>query len=654
MNQSKKALRHSLWASAIAILLCGALLFATTFAWFTDSKSSTGNKIESGKLSITATVADWTSENPATTITDSDDKIKNTLAGEGITVTGLTFGTDRNIETAGPIINATQWEPNRYDAKLLTIKNDGNLWAKVKIDFSTSDNGLEGALRYDFVQVENNQTSGNFTLREMSTLPILCDMTELPVEPGKSLQFILVYGMDKDAGNSYQNKSFASTVTIIAKQYTQEEDGFGSNQYDANATYPVVVTATQPVTSTTVSNTTTVATAVTIRDSSALQATATVPAGVKLENENVSSLTLSINEKAETASGITVQPTQASRSFEVNVSGVASDNTTPITVQLKIGTGLDNVVVYHNGSAMENSAYNYDSNSGIVTINTTSFSPFDVLYDSPSSAAMVNGNTYDSFMGAIDASNGGTVYMLKNNSVPSKTHFTSSLSVDLSGKTLTMGDNVELKNGSNLVFTNGTVLRETYSGYVDVRPGATTNSTITYTGVHFTNNYKTKTYGPCTDRVESAVEFCPENNGAASFVFKDCTFDNSQVLFEGLSGTTGNFTAIFENCTFNNLGTSAGIEVANYLTGNITVKNCIFNITATASAKALSVSNSCVQIKFEGANYVNGYAATASGEDGSVDQIKVMNPSVKVYSINTNSGSTVEGLDTVTVSGIAQ
>ena len=45
--------RKSLWAAAFALLVCIALLVGTTFAWFTDSVTNSGNKIQAGTLDIT-------------------------------------------------------------------------------------------------------------------------------------------------------------------------------------------------------------------------------------------------------------------------------------------------------------------------------------------------------------------------------------------------------------------------------------------------------------------------------------------------------------------------------------------------------------------------------------------------------------------------
>ena len=54
MTNTKK----SLIFSALSLLLCCALLIGTTFAWFTDSVTNTGNKIQAGNLSIDAIAYD--------------------------------------------------------------------------------------------------------------------------------------------------------------------------------------------------------------------------------------------------------------------------------------------------------------------------------------------------------------------------------------------------------------------------------------------------------------------------------------------------------------------------------------------------------------------------------------------------------------------
>ena len=47
-------MKKSLKASGITLVLCLAMLIGTTFAWFTDSITNSGNKIEAGNLNIGA------------------------------------------------------------------------------------------------------------------------------------------------------------------------------------------------------------------------------------------------------------------------------------------------------------------------------------------------------------------------------------------------------------------------------------------------------------------------------------------------------------------------------------------------------------------------------------------------------------------------
>lgn len=147
-----------------------------------------------------------------------------------------------------PCINSKVLEAGKSNAKLLKVVNEGTLAAEIKLNFETSGE-LEGALWFDFVKVKNGAVTGNFEKRPMSTLSAVAQALELPIiKKGDTLQFILVYGMYEEAGNEYMEDSFTADVTILAKQYTYEEDGFGSSDYDENAKYPAA-TNTEFVTS---------------------------------------------------------------------------------------------------------------------------------------------------------------------------------------------------------------------------------------------------------------------------------------------------------------------------------------------------------------------------------------------------------------------
>ena len=97
MKHKKGALLHSI----IAILLCISLLAGTTFAWFTDSVSTEGNIIQSGRLKIGMF---WTGD-----LEPESGEVSWTDASEG------------------PIFNYDHWEPGYTDLKYLKLENQGNL-----------------------------------------------------------------------------------------------------------------------------------------------------------------------------------------------------------------------------------------------------------------------------------------------------------------------------------------------------------------------------------------------------------------------------------------------------------------------------------------------------------------------------------------------
>ena len=231
-----KSTKKSLLASALALVVCLALLMGATFAWFTDSVSNTGNKIQAGTLGITAMAYDVDMSNTGST---------------GYRISGVNGDKTFYFEAAGQdlgensaaIINENLWEPGQSNAKLLSVTNSGNLAAKVKLQFTVNDGGLQNALWFDFLQVDEAGTiTGSFTKRPMSELSTLANALEISLAAGGKVQYILVYGMNEEAGNEYQGAKFSADVTILATQDTVETDGFGSDQYDNAAVYPVITT----------------------------------------------------------------------------------------------------------------------------------------------------------------------------------------------------------------------------------------------------------------------------------------------------------------------------------------------------------------------------------------------------------------------------
>lgn len=235
-----KSTKKSLIASGISLAVSVALLVGSTFAWFTDSVTNKGNKIQAGSLKIGAYAYDLDMDGTGESFTVADVNGGNAFTFEA---------EPQNLRTDGTaIINDTDWEPGKSNAKLLKVVNEGTLAAEIRLNFETSGE-LTDALWFDFVKVENGAVTGNFEKRPMNTLGAVAQALELPIiNKGDTIQFILVYGMYEEAGNEYMEDSFTADVTILAKQYTYEEDGFGSSDYDENAKYPAA-TNTEFVTS---------------------------------------------------------------------------------------------------------------------------------------------------------------------------------------------------------------------------------------------------------------------------------------------------------------------------------------------------------------------------------------------------------------------
>ena len=226
-----KNTKKSLLASGLALLASVALLAGTTFAWFTDSVTNSGNRIQAGSLKINAYA------------------YKLDPAGDDFDIPGvnggLHFGFVSDEErqdlkvNQSPIIQEMNWEPGQSSAKLLKVENAGTLAAKISLQFDILEDELTKALWFDFIQVnEQGEAIGGFERKPMADLEkAAAAVGELPLGVGESLQFILVYGMLEEAGNEYQEKAFQADVAILAAQDTVEPDGFNNPNYDEKATY---------------------------------------------------------------------------------------------------------------------------------------------------------------------------------------------------------------------------------------------------------------------------------------------------------------------------------------------------------------------------------------------------------------------------------
>ena len=219
---TKYSTKKALISSIVVLALCFSMLIGTTFAWFTDSASSNGNIIKTGKLDVEMYWADG-KEDPA-----------NTNAW--------------NDASKGAIFNYDNWEPGYVDVRHVRISNLGTLALKYKVlivaDGEVSDLADVIDVYYADPAVQITNRAALDPAKKLGTLTdVLANIGATgngTLEAGKEDTITLALAMQESAGNEYMNKSIGTsfTIQVLATQLEYESDSFG-NDYDAGAALPV-------------------------------------------------------------------------------------------------------------------------------------------------------------------------------------------------------------------------------------------------------------------------------------------------------------------------------------------------------------------------------------------------------------------------------
>ncbi len=186
-----KSTKRALLASASALILCVSMLVGSTFAWFTDSVTTAGNTIQSGKLQV-----------------DLVDKDGNSLENRILAFVDL----DQN----------NLWEPGcTYKTQEFFVKNNGNL----ALQYQIAINGIEGSAKL-LEAIE-------WTVTVDGVKKDIADLKGTLLEANKQSAAIVLSGhMKEEAGNEYQGLTVEGiSITVVATQYTYEKDSI-DNQYD--------------------------------------------------------------------------------------------------------------------------------------------------------------------------------------------------------------------------------------------------------------------------------------------------------------------------------------------------------------------------------------------------------------------------------------
>ena len=221
---TNKATKRALLTSALALLLCVSMLVGTTYAWFTDSVTSTNNKIVAGNLKIDL------------------ELLGTNEKGEPVWT---------SIKKNGdPIFNYKNWEPGYTDMKILKIENEGSLALKWVAKFVSNEAlGIladvidvyvtEDIKTYPTDRADLSDWDKVGTVREFANTIETLWGGDLLAGATKNLGIALK--MQETAGNEYQGLNLgAFDIQILATQYTYEDDSFGDD-YDEDAPFGTYV-----------------------------------------------------------------------------------------------------------------------------------------------------------------------------------------------------------------------------------------------------------------------------------------------------------------------------------------------------------------------------------------------------------------------------
>lgn len=235
-----KSTKRALLTSGFCLMLTALMLMGSTFAWFTDSVVNEGNVIQSGTLDVRFTGYRWDA-------------------------TSKKWITNHNLGDI--LITEKNWEPGISNVAVVRASNlHSNLAVKVKMQINVvgCQKNLKDAIWVHItpivttqanvgsvVKVDELEYAGRtFLMESKEVVPMseVGEVTGLEVPLGSEagskryVYYVIEYGMYADAGNEYQDGSIDMEIGVMATQAAEEADGFGNNDYDADAEYAVSAT----------------------------------------------------------------------------------------------------------------------------------------------------------------------------------------------------------------------------------------------------------------------------------------------------------------------------------------------------------------------------------------------------------------------------
>ena len=194
----------------------------------------------------------------------------------------------------------------------------------------------------------------------------------VPMAPADEHFFALAIHMKEEAGNQYQAGSVTFDIRVDAAQQTAEEDSFGMN-YDASATYALLAGGEATVTSATEYE------IALMNTNGGKSGSMIVPAAAVATD--ASKIVVDVEECAKPDASVVLESDEAAKTYDITVTGLKEGNTEMIKVELNVGPGMTGVKLYHKNVEIPASSYSYNSVTGVITFQATSFSPYTVVFD---------------------------------------------------------------------------------------------------------------------------------------------------------------------------------------------------------------------------------------------------------------------------------
>ena len=370
--KNTKSTKRALLISVMSLLICCTMLVGTTYAWFTDSVTSTGNIIKTGTLEVSL---EYSADLPEAV----DGKIEEAA--------------EWTDASTGAIFYHDNWEPGYTQVRYVKVENEGSLDLKfmltivpnAKADKVDLADVIDVYLAKEVVEVD----------RDLTGLTLVGTLADLIADPdgaaygvlyaddadkaGKTFEaYTIVLKMQETAGNEYQNISLGGgfSVNLLATQLASESDDLDEN-YDAEATYPVVGAGSVTLgTPDLVTNTYTLKLVTANDDGAMYKGTIEFDAGSAADGAKAVTAVITA---ADPNGNIDVQDGETVVTYNIDVEGLDPNNTTPVKVWLFVGEGLNITKLVHHAANGDEELAIIDYVNGQILFETDTFSPFSIV-----------------------------------------------------------------------------------------------------------------------------------------------------------------------------------------------------------------------------------------------------------------------------------